>query len=1052
MLRPKRAALAALLAVLAACSGGDAPLGPSAGDGPRATISDAPRGGNPGFYFLPPMVASPSYSGTFDPTQPAEVEICELVGGVCGPVLATFTTTSGHGSERVRVQADHYVVNFHGNRFNLDPAKFYRITVRVGSFVLGYADVDVVRNGKEEKNVDPAVYVAMKQNQTLPIKFRIEVGAVNPNTPPVAGDDAIDAIGNVTVPVSAPGLLANDTDADPGDVLTVVPGTVATAQGGTATLNADGSFTYLSPAGFTGGDSFPYTVTDGDDSAVGTVTVTVAGRVWYVKNDAPAPGDGRDASPFSALASAEAASAAGETIFVLFGDGTIAGLDAGITLKANQPLIGQGIPSDITTTLNGETVTLLAAGTSPTIGRSGPGTTVQLATDNTVRGLGIASFDGAAVAGAAFGTLTMSEVAIAAAGGPGVDLQNGTAAVSLSNLSSTGSADAGANLVNVSGSFTAAAGSISGAAGTGFRVDGGDALVGFGGDVSSSAGRPVAVTDRAGGSVTLSGSISGTGLGILAQDNGAGSVVFSGPSVSLSTGGNVAVTLANNAGSSVSFSGGGLQAATSGAVAFSATGGGTVTAGGANNTLAATGAAALRVVGTDIGAAGLVFRSVSSSGGANGIVLDGTGAAGGLTVSGSGVPGSGGEIAGHIGADGSGAGIGISLNATSDVSLAFMDIHDHGNFAIRGVDVDGFTLAASTVGGVNGNAALEGGVSFSNLTGAAVISGSTLSGGHVTNLRVVNASGVLDRISLSSSTFGGVSTTDGGDAVYFEASGSAVLNVTAQNSTFNSARLDLFQVELRDDATSDVVLQGNSFHNTHPAIVGGGGGVVLGGGNAGSTATLTFDVDGNSFRGALGSALAVAEGLGTNAFSGTIANNLIGQAGVPNSGSAQGSGISITSVGGGSNVVAVTGNQVRQYNNQGILLQLGDNALGGQASLDATITGNTVANPGTAPTAKNGVHLNAGITSGDANAVCVFVSGNTLTGAGSGGAAGTDVRLRQRFLTSVRLPGYAGAPNDNAAVAAYVQANNAGGPTVLAQNNVAGGAPGFVGGAACAQP
>jgi hypothetical protein len=70
----------------------------------------------------------------------------------------------------------------------------------------------------------------------------------NPNQPPVAEPDTFDAIGNFTVPVSAPGVLANDTDPD-ANPLQAVAGTFPTANGGTFTLSADGSFTYLSAPG-----------------------------------------------------------------------------------------------------------------------------------------------------------------------------------------------------------------------------------------------------------------------------------------------------------------------------------------------------------------------------------------------------------------------------------------------------------------------------------------------------------------------------------------------------------------------------------------------------------------------------------------------------------------------------------------------------------------------------------------------------------------------------------------------------------------------------------
>ena len=71
----------------------------------------------------------------------------------------------------------------------------------------------------------------------------------------MANPDTFDAIGNVTVPVAAPGVLANDTDGE-SNPLSAVPGTFPTAAGGSVTINADGSFSYLSAAGFTGQDSF----------------------------------------------------------------------------------------------------------------------------------------------------------------------------------------------------------------------------------------------------------------------------------------------------------------------------------------------------------------------------------------------------------------------------------------------------------------------------------------------------------------------------------------------------------------------------------------------------------------------------------------------------------------------------------------------------------------------------------------------------------------------------------------------------------------------------
>jgi hypothetical protein len=58
--------------------------------------------------------------------------------------------------------------------------------------------------------------------------------------------------------------------------LTVTAGMVVTAQGGSVTLAADGTFTYTPAAGFSGSDTFTYTVSDPTGrTATGTVTITV---------------------------------------------------------------------------------------------------------------------------------------------------------------------------------------------------------------------------------------------------------------------------------------------------------------------------------------------------------------------------------------------------------------------------------------------------------------------------------------------------------------------------------------------------------------------------------------------------------------------------------------------------------------------------------------------------------------------------------------------------------------------------------------------------------
>jgi VCBS repeat-containing protein len=101
----------------------------------------------------------------------------------------------------------------------------------------------------------------------------ITVASSQGNAPPVAVDDAYSVPEGTERAVSAPGVLANDTDPE-GAPLTAM--LVDDADDGTLTLNADGSFVYTPRAGFAGTDAFRYQAHDGSSpSAPATVTITV---------------------------------------------------------------------------------------------------------------------------------------------------------------------------------------------------------------------------------------------------------------------------------------------------------------------------------------------------------------------------------------------------------------------------------------------------------------------------------------------------------------------------------------------------------------------------------------------------------------------------------------------------------------------------------------------------------------------------------------------------------------------------------------------------------
>jgi hypothetical protein len=102
-------------------------------------------------------------------------------------------------------------------------------------------------------------------------------GSGTDNAPPVAGNDEYDTVPGAGLTIAAPGVLANDSDTD-GPVLRAVGTSGPTAQGGNYTLYANGSFTYVPAAGFTGpNDTFTYVATDGKSvSAPATVSIRVS--------------------------------------------------------------------------------------------------------------------------------------------------------------------------------------------------------------------------------------------------------------------------------------------------------------------------------------------------------------------------------------------------------------------------------------------------------------------------------------------------------------------------------------------------------------------------------------------------------------------------------------------------------------------------------------------------------------------------------------------------------------------------------------------------------
>ncbi len=113
----------------------------------------------------------------------------------------------------------------------------------------------------------------------------VRVTVSDDNRDPVAEDDAAVTDQDRAVVVD---VLRNDSDPD-GDSLSIT--SVGAPSSGTASDNGDGTVTYTPAPGFTGSDSFGYSITDGRGGSA-SATVTVVVRETPVAGDVKATGGG----------------------------------------------------------------------------------------------------------------------------------------------------------------------------------------------------------------------------------------------------------------------------------------------------------------------------------------------------------------------------------------------------------------------------------------------------------------------------------------------------------------------------------------------------------------------------------------------------------------------------------------------------------------------------------------------------------------------------------------------------------------------------------------
>lgn len=891
---------------------------------------------------------------------------------------------------------------------------------------------------------------------------------------PLAFADSYNATKDTPLSIPAPGVLSNDTGTPAPAAQPIAGG--ATTQGGTVTLNANGSFNYTPPAGFEGADTFNYTATNGlspNDTA--TVTINVdAGPAVTTTSPANGATDVAQNSNITVNFTEPVNATTGSFSVVCNGNAqsfTLSAspsasftLDPTADLPAGTTCTVTVIASQITDADTFDPPDQMAAdytfsfGTRPLAVDDMRSATGNVRIDTAVTGYSVLANDqapGATITAFDAASANGGQVVMNTATGTfsydpprgftgtdsfnytisnGAGSDTGTVVLTVTDMLWFINNTAGACSSSCDGRLShpyttlAAFDAADGTAGVGnpeagddiFLYTGGgnysgpltlendQKLVGQGAPASISAitgitpapdSDPLPSTGGTPPVITTTGvAVAGITLAQNDQIHGVnltsttGTAIRNTPSAPVGNFLMNTVTVNNSAttGAGVTLNAGGIVEAT-----------------GINNITTGTGSA-LNVTNTSFGAAGMTFRSISSSGGTVfGITLNNTGSAGGLTVTGNGTPGSGGTIQNKTGALAT-QGTGISLTNTASVSLAWMSIQGNQNYGIRGTGVSGFTLDNSEVGTVtkNGNSATvdanpvtgvagETSLRFANLTGNAVISNSTIDNGFTRSVVVENDVATPLNLSITNSTINeSLNSTNGGDlsgntsdAMLIDMRNSATANVNVTGSHFTAYRQFAIQSVARDTATTNYTISGSDFSNSNTGNVSASGSLSLGG--SGTDSFVKFDIHNNTFRhGSVatgtpnngGAHLVAGLITGAGKAEGKFANNVVGVSGVPFSGSGNAADALRLFASGNSGTARVTGTTHTRYLVQGNTIQrygevgLQFNSRQGNAIIDATVFGNIIREPGSAGAgAFASIWANAGAIGSDTNVINLAV-------------------------------------------------------------------------------
>ncbi|MER9336273.1 hypothetical protein NKJ06_20140 [Mesorhizobium sp. M0293] len=504
-----------------------------------------------------------------------------------------------------------------------------------------------------------------------------------------------------------------------------------------------------------------------------------------------------------------------------------------------------------------------------TIGGTGVSLTNNTGSTVTFADVDITTNGATAFSASGGGTVNVTTGTINATNAQAVALDSIVADINFASTSATFASSSGVDLQNLSGTVALGTGTLTNSgSGTSFNVgsatnaSGGNATVTYGGIIASNGiGAAVSIQELTGGSVTLSGNLSDSnaagGGNIVVAGNNSATITFSGSTKQISSGatdgvnigwpGGVVSGIPNpNPNSTINFTNGGLDITTTtggmGFVAFGGFGPGTLTVTGSGNKINS-GGDGLLVAGTNVGAGGITFDSISavSTINAAGVLLSGLDLAADINIGGLRDTGYTGALLAGL----TGAGV-VNFTGTTDLDVSYRGFDISGqlgtiniaNVAGSTLTIDGgqFGIALNTEGGtinVGGN----GGIASIGATTSTTAAAISTSGGNSLAFATLTYNG-----SINVDT-GSVLSAGGGDWTHANLSGSVT-------STTASMAFGFFGADGVYDISSTIA------HT-------GGIGIAF---NGTSEGTATFSGTSKTFNTGANDAIVRSAGIGTLAF------------------------------------------------------------------------------------------------------------------------------------------------------------------------------------------